>query len=79
MRFILFALFFYLIYFLVRFLFLKPFRQGYAQGGRGQNQPNWKNPFSQKEGDVTITYNPEKNKKDKGGVGEYVDYEEVKD
>ena len=79
MRFIVFALFFYLIYFLLKALFLKPFRQGYAQGERKTSNKGWKDPFKKNEGDVTITYNPEKEKDNKGKIGEYVDYEEVKD
>jgi hypothetical protein len=78
-RFLIFFLVFYLIYFLVKNLFLKPFRQGYAQGGESQSGGRgFRNPF-QKEGDVTILSKPNKKKMKDDGVGDYVDYEEVKD
>lgn len=71
-RLLIFGIFFYLIYFLLRNLLFRPFRQGYA-GERG-------NPYKkQKEGDVTITYNPQKGSGHGKQVGEYVDYEEVEE
>ena len=81
-RLILFGLFFYLIYFLVKYLFVKPFREGYGAGnpGGGHKQGNWNNPFNRKkEGEVTISYNPNKSQKEDKKVGEYVDYEDVKE
>ena len=75
-RFLLFGLVFYLIYFLVNNLFVRPFKQGYA--GESGQQARWKNPF-QKEGDVTIVSNKKDQKLKDDGVGDYIDYEEVKD
>ncbi len=73
---ILFGLFFYLLYFIVKNIFLRPFREGYANGGN----PRSANPFGQKrQGNITVTYNPEKGRKDNKSVGEYIDYEEVKE
>lgn len=74
-RFVIFALFFYLIYFLVKFIFIKPFKQGYAGGGGKGRSPFGRN----EEGKVSISFNPYKKKKEQHQVGEYVDYEEVKD
>lgn len=74
-RLIIFGLFFYLIYFLVKYIIIKPFKEGYATGGNKRSG----NPFSKREGEVTITYNPHKDRKLSDKVGEYVDYEEVKD
>lgn len=78
-RFVIFALFFYLIYFLVKYIFVKPFKQGYANGGTNGKKGN--SPFGRnEEGKVTISFNPYKKKKDDDhGVGEYIDYEEIKD
>lgn len=57
-------------------MFLKPFRQGYANAGRNKN--NSYRPYTRgKEGDVSIDYNPSKKKTNDQGIGEYVDYEEV--
>lgn len=73
-RFIIFALFFYLIYFLVKYIFVRPFKEGYSRGGRK------KNPFSrEEEGKVTIDYDPRQKRSEGNKVGEYIDYEEVKD
>ncbi len=75
-RIILFILFFYLIYFLVKNLFLKPSHQN---AGSAKSR-GFRSPFQKKEGDVTIEYdaqNPPKREDKK--VGEYVDYEEVKE
>lgn len=78
-RFIIFALFFYLIYFLIKYIFTRPFKQGYAEGGQGR-QRGFKNPFnSKKEGDVSINFDPRKDRKPSGEIGEYIDYEEVKE
>lgn len=74
-RFVIFALFFYLIYFLVKFIFVKPFKEGYANGGNRSKSPFGRN----EEGKVTISFNPNKKRKDDHGVGEYIDYEEIKD
>lgn len=57
---------------------MKPFKQGYANGGSNGKKGN--SPFGRnEEGKVTISFNPYKKKKDDHRVGEYVDYEEVKD
>ena len=81
MSFILFALFFYLIYFLVKYLFIKPFREGYVAHGRrprGNNGYHSDNTFqNRREGDVTITYKPQQERRRGGKVGDYIDYEEV--
>lgn len=78
-RFVLFALFFYLIYFLVKYIFVKPFKEGYMGARKGSSSGY--RPFAGKqEGDVSITYNPQKDHKHPDNkLGEYVDYEEVKD
>ncbi len=79
-RLIVFGLFFYLIYFLIKFIFVKPFKEGYMGAQRGSR--NSYRPFNngREEGDVTITYNPEKDHKNPNNkIGEYVDYEEVKE
>lgn len=78
MRFVIFGLVFYLVYFFIRTLFVKPFREGYAQSQQGRGGQRWKNPF-QKEGEVTIIANPKNRKIKDEGVGDYVDYEEVKE
>lgn len=81
-RFILFLLFFYLIYFLIKYIFIRPFKEGYSGGGQRQQRGRGRqqNPFNrEKEGDVSITYDPRKQKNGKEDVGEYVDYEEVKE
>jgi hypothetical protein len=79
LRFVLFGLVFYMIYFFVNTLFVKPFKQGYAAGNNpGNGQQRWKNPF-QKEGDVTVITDRKERKLKDDGVGDYVDYEEVKD
>lgn len=76
MKLIIFGLFFYLLYFLIKYLFLKPFKQGFANGGRGND--NWNRPQNKtKEGEVTIDFNPSKDKGRNSEIGEYVDYEEV--
>lgn len=56
---------------------MKPFKQGYANGG---NNKKGGGPFGRnEEGKVTISFNPYKKKKEDHKVGEYVDYEEIKD
>lgn len=75
-RLILVGLFLYLIYFFFKYLILVPFRQGLGGDASGKRK-NWK-PF-QREGEISVEYNPEKDKKSKPSVGEYVDYEEIKD
>lgn len=54
---------------------MKPFREGFKQGGKAnQNSaPNGR------EGDVSISYNPEGKKQRENKTGEYIDYEEVKE
>ncbi len=61
-------------------MFIKPFLQGRMQGQRnGENQRGgFKNPF-QKEGDVTIISKPKDGKTNDDGMGDYIDYEEIKD
>lgn len=78
-RFILFALFFYLIYFLIKYIFVRPFREGYKSGDQKRTR-GFQNPFqNKKEGDISISYDPRKDRKTSSEVGEYVEYEEVKD
>jgi hypothetical protein len=74
-RLILFILFFYLAYFLIRNLFFRPFKEGYGQGGQRGNY----NSRSSQEGDVTIIDKRQKRSSKDAGVGEYIDYEEVKE
>ncbi len=77
-RFLIFVGIFYLIYYLVKNVLLRPFREGYANGG--QRASKGFNPFQKKdEGDVSINYDPRKNDKPHHEIGEYVDYEEVKE
>ena len=73
-RLAIFGLFFYLVYFLVKFLFIKPFQEGY----KGQD-PNRNS--KRGEGKITIDYDPRKGKNGRSpsDIGEYIDYEEVKD
>ena len=54
-------------------MFMKPFRQGYANAERNHYQSRTK----RKEGELSVDYNPKKKKLNDNGVGEYVDYEEV--
>jgi len=74
-RLILFGLFFYLLYFIVKYVFIRPFSEGYANGGNSKNS----NPFNKRKGNITVSYNPEKGSKKGNSVGEYVDYEELED
>lgn len=77
-RFLIFVGIFYLVYHLVRNVLLRPFREGYANGG--QRSRGGFNPFQRKdEGDVSVEYDPRKDKKPHHEIGEYVDYEEVKE
>lgn len=79
LRFLAFVLLVYLVIYFMRALFVKPFKQGYgSQQGRRSADPNT-NRKQRKEGDVTITYDPQKRRGDNQSLGEYVDYEEVKD
>lgn len=81
-RLLFFFIVFYLVYFLVKNLFLKPYREGYntkanGQGGRGRSsRTQYKR---EKEGDVSILYDPRKEDKNGSKSGDYVDYEEVKE
>lgn len=75
-RFILFLCLFYLLYYIVKSVFLKPFQEGFKrQDGRGESgaAPN------SREGDVSISYNPEQKNQRDDKTGEYIDYEEVKE
>lgn len=77
-RFLIFVGIFYLAYYLIRNIFLRPFKEGYANGGQ-RNRGGF-NPFQNKrEGEVSINYDPRKDEKPHKQVGEYVDYEEVKE
>jgi hypothetical protein len=75
-RFILFLVIFWLVYHFLRKWIVGPFRQGYQEGQRGQGG-------NQREGKITINYRPQSQKGSSssrsGNVGEYVDYEEVKE
>lgn len=74
-----FGLVFYMIYFFVNTIFVKPFKQGYAgSNNSGGGHRGWKNPF-QKEGDVTVISLRKGQKLKDDGVGDYVDYEEIKE
>ena len=80
MNFLLFGLFVYLLYTILKYRFLKPFREGYANASRQQNQQrqnNYQNQKRKSEGEVSIDFRPSKGKTNDNGIGEYVDYEEV--
>lgn len=70
LRFLFFLLVFYLIYNLVRNLFIRSATN--ATGGNSQSS-------SRKDGDVSISFNPDKSKPHGSKLGEYVDYEELED
>lgn len=80
MKILIFGIFFYLLYTVLKHRILKPFRQGYANASRQQNQQRSNNNRHQNpksEGEVSIDFNPSKGKTNDRGIGEYVDYEEV--
>jgi len=74
-----------LIYYLFRLTarFVFPFLLKYFIGKTQRDFDNWENGYEQrhrkKEGEVSIDYvsRKDKNKKDMGDEGEYVDFEEV--
>lgn len=71
LRFLLFLVIFWLVYRFLRRWIVGPFQKGYRQGQPENHQP---------EGRVTVNYHPRpKNGKGDPQVGEYVDYEELKD
>lgn len=77
---LLFIVFGYLLYTLIKYRVLRPFRQGYANANRQQNQQgsnNYQSPNRKSEGEVSIDFRPSKGKANDKGIGEYVDYEEV--
>lgn len=74
-RIIIFFLVFYLIYYIVKTLFLKPFLQGYVNRSKGKDS---RNPF-RPEGEVTIISKPKNGKGNDHGMGDYIDYEEIKE
>ena len=74
-RFILFLLFFYLAWFIIRNLFVKPFKQGYAERRTKGGRSNSSGP----EGSVTLNKNGAGRTHDDGSMGEYIDYEEVQE
>lgn len=80
LRFLFFLFIFYLAYNFVRRLFVRPFSQGYSQNGRSANGQANSN-SSSREGDVSINFDPRNKKAKKGSddLGDYIDYEEVKD
>jgi hypothetical protein len=62
---------------LVKNLFIRPFRQGFVNNGGSTQKSRGQSRSHQKEGDISIDYDPRKNKRKDNGVGEYIDYEEV--
>lgn len=78
LRFIAFLLLVYLVVYFLRSVFVKPFRQGFDQADSRQKR-DAQGKRNTREGDISITYDPRKHQRNNDGVGEYVDYEEVKD
>lgn len=72
-RLIIFGLLFYLVYFVVKQLF------GSGKGRQPYGNSQQQDRSNQREGDISITYDPRKSKASSKEVGDYVDYEEVKD
>lgn len=68
-RFLTFLLLFYLVYSLVKRMFPSPISKMPGSGNQSR--------ASNGEGDVSINFNPHKDKSASHRVGEYVDYEEV--
>jgi len=75
LRFLLVFVIIYWISYLLRTFVFKPFKSGYGSQGNASGGSN----SASREGDVSIKYNPLKGKQDQKTVGEYVDYEEIKD
>ncbi len=76
MRILFILIFVYLIFSLLKRLVLVPFTKGY-QNQRSNQGSNSKSP--KREGEVSIEFDPQKSKSKEHSVGEYVDYEEVKE
>lgn len=76
-RLVLFISFFYIGYFILRKLVIRPFREGMQSRGQARNASTER--ANSQEGEVSVTYDPEQNKSHDNGVGEYIDYEEVRD
>ena len=74
-RLILFISFFYLLFFILRKLVFTPFREGYK---RKQGQPKKASTARDSEGKVSVEFDPAKQSQS-SSVGEYIDYEEVRD
>ncbi len=64
---------FFVVYYLIRFVsyLFKPSGPGAYSTNKNRNRP------SKKEGEVTIDFMPESNKKVQKDSGDYVDYEDV--
>jgi len=75
-RLLLFISFFYILYFIVRKLVFTPFREG---SQRKQESARKTSTGRDKEGEVSVDYDPDKQNSQSSSVGEYIDYEEVPD
>ncbi len=78
-RFLVFALIVYMVFYLIRNIFIRPFKQGYANGDPRRKAQANSFERKKKEGEVSISFDPRKDRRNGDQVGEYVDYEEVKD
>lgn len=74
-RFLLILIFIYLLSFIVRRLFTRPFQEGYREREEDIRKRNSR----KSEGRVSIFTNGAGKSHDNKEVGEYIDYEEVKD
>jgi hypothetical protein len=75
-RLLLFISFFYILYFILRKLVFTPFREGFQ---RKQESARKTSTGRDKEGEVSVDYDPDKQNSQSSSVGEYIDYEEVPD
>gem|GEM_PF-1547617 len=66
---------FYWLSYVVRNLFTRPFREGYKE----RDAANRKEKSRRSEGRVSIFTNGAGKSRDRGKIGEYIDYEEVQD
>tara|TARA_R110001592_G_scaffold37720_2_gene125476 strand:+ start:8484 stop:8747 length:264 start_codon:yes stop_codon:yes gene_type:complete len=78
-RLLLFISFFYIGYFILRKLVIRPFREGMQSHGQARNASTERANTARQEGEVSVTYDPKQSQARDNGVGEYIDYEEVRD
>lgn len=74
-RFLFIVVFIYLLSFFVRRLFVRPFREGYQE----REDQRQRESSRKREGKVSIDTHNARPAHDRNSVGEYIDYEEVKD